>query len=145
LVLIKPCIRSIICIYYQCEALPNWLLSKTENTLLALCYYAEDVKDFGWQKVLAPLLRDLKHLEEHGLDLHFDNAVTNFRVCVSVLTGDNLFLNSILGFVESFSANFPCRHCTVSKADFQTFTEPACSVRTRELHDEHVNQVPNSY
>jgi len=50
------------CIYYQCESLPSWLLSKTENTLLALCYYAYDVKDFGWQKVLAPLLHDLKHL-----------------------------------------------------------------------------------
>lgn len=127
------------CIYYQCESLPNWLLSKTENTLLALCYYAEDVKDFGWEKVLAPLLRELKHLEEHGLAVQLGSAEMNFKVCVSVFTGDNLFLNSILGFVESFSANFPCRHCIVPKADFQTtFIESASSIRTRELHEEHV-------
>ena len=65
--------------------------------------------------------------------------VVTFRVCVSVFTGDNLFLNSILGFAESFSANFPCRHCVLPKADFQTtFRESPGIIRTRELHNEHV-------
>ena len=56
------------CIYYQCEGMPTEVLSKTENSLLALCYYANDVKEFGWERVLQPLLTDLIRLENFCLN-----------------------------------------------------------------------------
>lgn len=36
------------------------------------------------------------------------------------ITGDNLGLNSILGFTESFSANKCCRICNIDKKGLQT-------------------------
>jgi len=41
---------------------------------------------------------------------------------LALIVGDNLGLHSILGFSESFMANFPCRFCKTSKADCNTQT-----------------------
>lgn len=119
------------CVYFQLEDLPMVLQSKIDNIFLALCYHSNDVKEYGWQAVLEPLLTELKDLEAHGIDLRVNSVQTNFKVAISCVTGDNLFLNGLLGFVESFSASHPCRHCNMNKTDFQrVFTERESSVRT---------------
>lgn len=129
-------------IYYQCEGFPTEMLTKTENSLMALCYYADDVKEFGWKQVLKPFLDELRSLEETGFDLTIDGKVSSFKVAVSTLTGDNLFLNSILGYVESFSANYPCRHCLVEKRDFSTtFVEDSTKVRTCDNYDSSISDL----
>lgn len=123
-------------IYYQFENLPVALQSKLENIFLALCYYTEDVKSFGWQQVLQPLIQELKFLESEGVPLLINGEMKKVRIIVSGITGDNLFLNGILGFTECFSAKFPCRHCVISRDDFQsTFTEKIQLVRTREAYN----------
>ena len=48
------------------------------------------------------------------------------------LTGDNLGLNGMLGFVESFTANYPCRLCKVARACFdEAFVEQVDAENTR--------------
>ena len=44
------------------------------------------------------------------------------------IAGDNLGLHQILGFVESFSANYPCRMCRIDKIQLKT-----CCVEVPEL------------
>ena len=90
------------------------------------------MKTYGWEAVLKPLINELKILETRGINLTIDGIETNFKVILSFVTGDNLFLNSILGFVESFSAHHPCRQCLVSKDKFdECFDEDANLVRTK--------------
>ena len=97
------------------------------------------MKTYGWEAVLKPLINELKILETRGINLTIDGIETNFKVILSFVTGDNLFLNSILGFVESFSAHHPCRQCLVSKDKFdERFDEDANLVRTRLSYDEAV-------
>lgn len=88
-------------IYYQFEGLPATLQSKTENIFLALCYHSEDVKTFSWKAVLRPLISELQMLESEGLTLSTKDGPVSVKVVTSCVTGDNLFLNGILGFVES--------------------------------------------
>jgi hypothetical protein len=108
---------------------------------MALCYYSDDVKLHGWHHVLRPLIQELKILESDGMWLTVDGNEINVRVLISCLTGDNLFLNSVLGFTESFVANYPCRHCTLPRAAFQTvFAEDDSTVRTRESYDTDVEK-----
>jgi hypothetical protein len=64
-------VYKIGCIYYQCEGMPTEMLSKVDNTLLALCYHTDDVRDFGWGKVLHYLLAELQQLEREGVELIF--------------------------------------------------------------------------
>ena len=123
-------------IYYQFEGLAAVLQSKVENIFLALCYHTDDVRMFGWASVLKPLLCELKALEGQGLILTTKEGLLPVKVVISCITGDNLFLNGILGFVESFSANFPCRHCILPKVSFtNTFVEESSLIRTVASYD----------
>lgn len=105
---------------------------------MALCYYADDVKAFGWNKVLRPLLNDLRNYEETGISFNIHGKQTVLKLAVSCFTGDNLFLNSIIGFVESFSANFPCRHCLAEKCNFSKIFKDDVTIRTRTLYEKNV-------
>jgi hypothetical protein len=107
-------------VYFQFENLPTFLNSKLENIFLTLCYHTDDVKLTSWYDVLKPLLHELQRLESVGMSLTFNDEVVTFKVIVSCVTGDNLFLNSIMGFTESFKANYPCRHCSLHRDLFQT-------------------------
>jgi hypothetical protein len=103
---------------------------------MALCYHTDDVKSFGWENVLRPFINELRTLESDGIKLSIRGSVRQVRVIVGVVTGDNLFLNGILGYVESFTATKPCRHCTVDRHDFQeAFTEDESQLRTVESYD----------
>jgi hypothetical protein len=130
------------CIYYQFENLPLHMQSKTDNIFLALCYHSDDIKNFGWSAVFKPLVDELKSLESNGIDLEINGALENYKVVISCITGDNLFLNGVLGFVESFTATHPCRHCTSSRADFKIkHTEQADEIRTVKSYDEAVSKI----
>ncbi len=123
-------------IYYQFEQLPSYLQSKLSNIYLALCYHTEDLKSYGWRSVLAPLINELRELETTGIDLMVNGIRTNYKVILSCVTGDNLFLNSILGFVESFTAHYPCRHCLLQRCEFSNaFIENSNLVRTKLSYD----------
>jgi hypothetical protein len=133
------CLYKIGCIYYQLENLPSFMQSKTDNIFLTLCYHTEDVKNFSWTAVLKPLVQELKVLESEGIDIMVNGSLVNNKVLISCITGDNLFLHRLLGFVESFTASYPCRHCTIRRTDFQHRTvEVFDEVRTVSNYDEAV-------
>ncbi len=63
---------------------------------------------------------------------------------IAQVTGDNLGLNSILGYVESFSGNYYCRLCLVDKASAQTVyseNDPRVVLRTRLTNEEHYSYL----
>lgn len=65
---------------------------------------------------------------------------------MSQITGDNLALNSLLGFVESFSATNWCRFCLTTKEETQVKfkeDEPGITLRSKELHTEHCQALQN--
>jgi len=107
------------CIYYQVENLPSHLSRKTDSTFLALCHHSGNVKEFGWEAVLKPLPIELHLLEQCGTFLDIPDGKKWYKVLPSVITCDNLFLNGILVFVESFAASYRCRHCHVHRSNFQ--------------------------
>lgn len=134
-------------VYFQFESLPSNLNSKLENIFLTLCYHTGDVKLFGWDNVLRPLILELQRLESCGMTLTVNDEIVNFKVVVSCVTGDNLFLNSILGFTESFSSNYPCRHCKLHRNNFQNVhVEQTELIRTAFQYDSDViaNSVKDS-
>jgi len=88
------------------------------NIHLAALFYTQDLKTYGFEEILKPLIDDLKILETEGIQLPFiDEPV--FCSVIQV-TGDNLALNSLLGFVESFSATYFCRFCLTNKEEIQS-------------------------
>lgn len=96
------------------------------------------------RKYSKPLISDIKVLETNGIKLPFLDEPL-FGTVIQV-TGDNLALNSLLGFVESFSATHWCRFCLTSKEETQvkfTEAEPGITLRSKDLHADHCKVLQN--
>jgi len=113
--------------------------SRLNNIHIVAAFNSLDRSKYGFDKILAPLVRDIKQLE-HGVDLTLrDGTVVHKRGTVVLLAGDNLGLNQLCGFVESFSATHFCRLCMTDKADSSsTCTDYCLQLRTREQYSQQL-------
>lgn len=71
------------------------------------CYIND--KNFGNSRILPPLIKEFEKLATIGIDVVNNERYKKVTFPTSLVTGDNLGINSILGFVESFSATYYCR------------------------------------
>lgn len=58
-------------------------------------------------------------LFDEGIIISTNNVFHEVKFCLSLVLGDNLGVNSIQGFSESFSANVVCRFCKINKASLK--------------------------
>lgn len=104
-------------------------------------FHAQDIKTYGFDSILEPIIQELKVLETDGIEVPmFKSAVNGSIVQV---TGDNLRIHGLFGFVESFSARNCCRFCII-KNEFQiVFSEDDQNVvlRTKDMHAEHCHTI----
>lgn len=121
-------------VYWVLADIPSVLRSTLPSIYLAVLCKADDVKQFGYPRVLEPLLRDLKSFEEDGIFVScFGNVV---KGTVFAVIADNLGAHSVGGFIESFSGSYICRFCVGERSQFQDF-EVRTGVfpdRTRQQH-----------
>ena len=95
--------------------------SKLENIFLNMLINSNESKRKG---VFDIYLDEMKKLETDGFTVTVDGVDYKIFVVVVQVIGDNLGLNGLLGYVESFTANFPCRLCKVLRTEFNdTFVE----------------------
>jgi len=129
---IYACLRNLRPVYNSC--LSNIHIVAAFNTI--------DRSKYGFKRILAPLVRDLKQLEQ-GVDLRLrDGRVVHRRGTVVQVTGDNLGLNQLCGFVESFSAIHFCRVCTISRDDCdEPFRDDCLELRTKDQYSQQLEGV----
>ncbi|XP_056305506.1 uncharacterized protein LOC130217424 [Danio aesculapii] len=134
----KKGIHKIGCLYFILRNLAPKVNSALMNIHLVSLFHAQDVKKYGIDEILKPLIRDLKILETVGVAVPF--ADQPVRGTLALITGDNLGMHSILGFLESFSANYFCRFCLIDKSSAQfVFSEddPNLTLLSPVLNDQH--------
>ena len=78
--------------------------------------FSEDRKRFGNTKVFSEFVKELNYLQSTGIELenkipYGKRYISRVKLIISLFLGDNLGLNTILGFSESFSSNFYGRFC----------------------------------
>lgn len=130
----KHGVHKIGALYFVLRNLPPKLNSALMNIHLIALFHAEDVKKYGFDPILQPLIDDIKLLESHGIDLPFSSEKVQGTICQ--ITGDNLGMHAILGFVESFSGRYFCRLCLIEKDDAQNVyseDDPKIILRGKEL------------
>ncbi|KAG7459332.1 hypothetical protein MATL_G00209530 [Megalops atlanticus] len=130
------------CIYFILRNLPTKLNSVSMNIHLVALFHSEDLKKYGFDPILQPLVNDLKVLETQGIQVPFSD--TPFRGSAIQVTGDNLAIHGLFGMVESFSATYCCRFCLTDKKSLQSVLNednPDLILRTKELYTEHCNAV----
>lgn len=138
----KKGVHKLGAIYFTLRNFPPKFNSSLVNIHLCALFHAQDIKTYGFNVILEPIVSDLKVLETNGIEVPmFTHPVHGSIVQV---TGDNLGIHGLFGFVESFSARNCCRFCVNEKADFQTlFCEDDQHVilRTKEMHEEHCHAI----
>ena len=109
--------------------------------LLAL-FHTEDLKKYGFDAILEPIVHDLKVLESTGINVPFSDEPVHGTI--AQVTGDNLGLHTLLWYVESFSANHFCHFCLVDKQTSQTVfsdDDHSITLRNRALHAQQCNDL----
>lgn len=133
--------HKLCAVYWTLSNLPTSSHATMSSIFLAVLCKSNDVKEYGFSKILEPLLQDLAHLEEVGI---FIPSVGNFvKGTVHVVIADNLGAHSIAGYVESFSSEYYCRFCTGKRSEIQTneVRSGRFSLRKRESYDAHLKSA----
>ena len=115
--------------------------SKLYVIQLAILCKASLVKKYGFEKVLEPLIKDLKILETDGIVIHKDGVEHVMHGTLSFLAADNLGAHAIGGFMESFSTvDRVCRFCNIRKVSFKDHFRMSEELKNRSK-DSHSQQV----
>lgn len=104
-------------VYISLLCIPNEYRSVVSNIFLTQIHNSKDHASYGNLRIFSEIIEQLKDLEESGISIEVEGKkIRVYFVLLSVL-GDNLGLNTLLGFVTSFSANYCCRFCLANSAD----------------------------
>lgn len=108
-------IHKLGALYVSIPCLPHWRCSVLSNIFFKLLFHSTDRMQFGNSMIFQPVIEELNFLSTFGIlfDVPNFNGVVYFEL--ALVLGDNLGINSITGFVESFSANYPCRICRLKR------------------------------
>ena len=134
-------VHKLEALYCTIGNIPFEYLSKTDSIFMLGLWYAADVKQYSYEKILSPFVNTLHQLESpNGVSIMVNGEQLSLRAIISLFSADNLGANSLFGFVESFNANHFCRFCNCSKDETQNYFH-ACHFepRTRQQYDEAVS------
>ncbi|XP_050988379.1 uncharacterized protein LOC127179124 [Labeo rohita] len=137
---VKKGIHKLGGIYFTLRNFPPQFNSSLANIHLCALFHSQDIKTYGFDSILEPIVNDIKVLESTGIE-----GPSGFvRGSIVQITGDNLGLHCLFGFVESFRARNSCRFCLTEREDYQTvFCEDESNVifRTKETHLRHCEAI----
>lgn len=130
----KRGLHKVTATYITFPLLKDSLGSKLENILTVGFTKAIDIVHGNCANFM-PLINVLKDLEEQGIDITIDSKTFQLHLILSNITGDNLGLNSLLGYTKSFVANHCCRICVCHRDELRLQTE----------QDESLNRNQQNY
>jgi hypothetical protein len=121
--------------YYNFPGLPSHWQSSLKNIFVAMVYAAK-YEAYGYEKCLYLLIDVIIKLETEGLSIAYEGQQVQVYFVLGVILGDNLGLNSILGFSKCFRANFHCRFCKLTRSECHLTTKECENLlRTKENHE----------
>lgn len=126
-------------IYCSVPTIPDKFSSRLENIFMFQLFHGNDLKKFGNSKIFSNLIEECNNLKTEGITVNVSDSLTRVYFSVALLLGDNLGLNTMLGFTESFRANFFCRFCKCNREETQTMVvEQTEKLRNRNNYDDDV-------
>lgn len=125
-------------IYASIASLPPRIASRLNSILFSTIFYSEDKKKSNNETVFKSLIDELNYLRENGILIKIDNVTKRVKFQLILILGDNLGLNGICGFVESFKAKFCCRICRTSSDDYEKYVNHNCNLRNAKNYEEDI-------
>lgn len=133
-------IQKICGVYVKFACLPDHMSSKICNTFIGMLLFSEDRKKFGNRRVFKPFIDYMNLLQSEGIKLQTEvEGYKTIKIISVLMVGDNLGLNTVLGFTQSFNSKFFCRFCKMEKLETQNSCEENSNVlRNKDNYEEDV-------
>lgn len=112
-------IHKLGAIYFSLPFIPPAFRAKLHNIFLTVLFHSADLKDFGSKIVFSKLIEECNELESTGIIIKNSNKTYKIYLCAALFLGDNLGLNTMLGYVQSFHANYYCRFCKCHRSEME--------------------------
>ena len=132
-------IHKIVAVYWLILNLPATFRGGLTVIQLGALGNSEDVKEFGYERFLEPLIKDLKLIEDNGI--HIDALKSSVGVKIFCVCADNLGAHGLAGFQESFIVDKFCRFCLISRGEIGTPRRREFLLRTVDQHDKFVDEL----
>ncbi|CAD6224836.1 GSCOCG00005577001-RA-CDS [Cotesia congregata] len=129
--------NSIGGLYYTLACIPPQYRSQLNFIFIGQLIYDQDRKIFGNDATFGRIIEEFKQLRTKGINIQVNNMIKTIYFEVILITGDNLGLNGILGFVESFGVSkYYCRFCKMSRTTCEEqFVEDENLIRNKKQYD----------
>ncbi|CAH0388421.1 unnamed protein product [Bemisia tabaci] len=106
-------------IYAQVPCLRPRIQSSLNSIFLCQLFQGKYRKVCGNDVTFEEFINELNFLSNTGIQVEVQGEVKHLFFVVSLLVADNLGYNQMLGLVESFVANYPCRICRLKLSEIQ--------------------------
>lgn len=129
---------TVLCLHPKYQA-------KLDNILLVALAKSTLVSKYGLDSIFSPIVRDLETLSVSGINVECEGYKGTVKPKLFQIIGDNLAMNTVLGYAGSFTANYFCRFCKTKKQiTYTQVVEDQDSLRTYENieHDLGQNALP---
>lgn len=110
-------------IYFSIPSFPPEYTAALKNIFFSTLYYANDYKEFGNKIIFSHVIKELNDLSNRGLRIFVDNVERIVYFQLGLVIGDNLGMNSLMGFAVGFHSGSPCRICKLPMEMIQRLTE----------------------
>lgn len=130
-------VHKMVGLYLVIQNFPAEIQSKLSSVFLVALWHPQDVKKYGYDRTLEPVVTVLQTLEtKEGVAVSINEAVVTVRAALVLFFAINLGFNSLFGFFESFTASKFCRFCECTRAEADaTFVEFKLKLRTKQSCD----------
>ncbi|CAN7999718.1 unnamed protein product [Ixodes hexagonus] len=135
-------VHKLLVVYFSILNLhPKYRSQLSSMHLTAVVKYA-DVKTYGLQQILEPIISELCFLSESSFDVCHDGVNHHVILTVAGVVGDNLYLHRVDGFSACIGKGKVCRFCLASSKKLtQLSTECRCVIRTADTQKSQIAAV----
>lgn len=132
---------SILAGYYSFPTIPQYLQSQLKFIFNFAFIRSNDHKEFGNDRSFHHIIEEFTFLETEGIFINTPELSTTIYFVLGAVLGDNLGLNSILGFTKSFNSNSFCRACKRRKTETKKdCVEITAYLRNKTNYTQDLNQ-----
>lgn len=104
-------------VFFSCPFLPPELMNKSENIFLGTIFRQKYSKQFDKDRFYSTLIQELNDLSRNGIEIFVEGCKIKLYFQLALVIGDNLALNEVLGFSESFNSTYFCRLCRANSKE----------------------------
>lgn len=122
--------------YFTILNIPYKYRARMQSIFLIAVANTDDIKQFGIDKVLEPIVAELNTFSSTGFDISLNDSKITVKGCLAALVADTLAAHQLTGFKEGVGFSYQkCRTCLCTFAEMnEKFMESDFEMRNIQTH-----------